>query len=201
MPQSTVRVPGGGNTYVVIGTDNYNIELLAEFTDTPGRLLGNFEDIIPIGYRHPLEIVTPYSQTSGTISLVFWEQWGEDGWVSGFMHNGSIIPGGPWLNDYNPGDASTLGLGKPIDLVQVMEAQRENPDYITVKKVELGADGSVARVKVYNKCVISDINVGSNRITQTLMTSQCTVTMKYTDYTVVRGSESGISTNAIGQNF
>jgi hypothetical protein len=193
MPQSRVRVPGGGNPYIVVGTGGYNIELLAEFSDTPGRPVGSFQSIQPIGYRYPIEIVTPYAQGAGTLTLRFWEEWGKDGWVSGFSRDGSIVEGGPWLNSWTAADGSSMDAGRPIDFVQVMEAQRKNGEHCIVKKVELGGDGEVARVKVYENCVITDVTSTSASVRNDTMDSQCTVTMQYTRYTVTTNANQILS--------
>ena len=73
--------------------------------------------------------------------------------------------------------------GYPVDLVEVLEAQRLNPDFIEVCKFEKGADGSIARVKNYHGCVITDIR-SDEQITNDKMDGKVTITMKYTHVTV-----------------
>ena len=191
MPKTHVRVLGGGNTYVKVGlNDLYTVEFLATLNDSPGRVKGGPVDIQGIGDKYPVEIATGYSQESGTLTLDVWQTWGRDGWVSAFMKtnpDGSMSDEiGLWnqFREKNNDNGSNNQLdGYPVDLVEVLEAQRLNPDFIEVCKFEKGADGSIAHVKNYHGCVITDIR-SDEQITNDKMDGKVTITMKYTHVTV-----------------
>lgn len=192
MPKTHVRVLGGGNTYVAIGLNGGTqvVEFLSNINDTPGRVQGQPEAIQGIGDKYPVEIATGYSQGMGTLVLSVWQTWGKDGWVSAFMTTG--LDGnmsdtlGIW-NEFMTRNANNGGNnqldGYPVDLVEVLEAQRMNPDFIEVRKFEKGADGNIARVKNYHGCVITDIQANENVNNQS-MTNTVTITMNYTHVTV-----------------
>lgn len=184
MAQSQVRVPGGGNTYLVAGSGNTKIEFLAEFSDTPGRPVGNVTQIIPIGNGYPQDIVTPYVQGMGTLTLTVWSQWGRDGWVSALEHT-----------DVFSGYTSQLGggTGVPVDLREVFEAQRQSSSgELNIVKVELGGDGNPVRAKKYIGCVISDISA-NEQIRQDVMEQKVTVTINYRHVEVVSADTYGSS--------
>ena len=191
MPVGNVRVLGGGNTYIKMGIAEANggiaqVVFLASVKDQPGRPVGNVTEIQPIGNRYPIEIPTPYAQGAGTLTLSVWQTWGKDGWVSAFMTRGtdgtlSQSGASPW-NGYASAHNATA-KSEPVDLVEVLDAQRKLSSNISVKKYELGADGSVARVKSYEGAVISDIDE-SETVQNNTMDNQVTITLKYTYVTV-----------------
>ena len=179
MPATHVMVPGGGNTYIQIGTSTgITLEFMSAFNDQPGKTVGQATDIQPIGSAYPIEIATPYAQASGTITLTVWKTWKDDGWVSAFMYQN-----GTDFGDENPwsGYASAHGqaIGKPCDLREVLDAQRQLSNNIVVKKVEKASDGNDYRVVKYEGAVITDIAPDGN-VKQDTMTSNCTITIKYT---------------------
>lgn len=184
MPNTHVRVLGGGNTYVHIGIGKGTVvEFLSEFTDTPGQAVGRVEPIQPIGSPYPIEIATPYAQGAGQITMRVWGTWGSDGWVSAFQYeNGVDHDDSPW-NGYQS-RLNTLD-GKPVDLKEVMEAQRKNGQFLTVKKFELGANGDVVRIKNYQGVVITNIQAGET-IRNDTMTDTCQITMQYTKMNVTQ---------------
>jgi hypothetical protein len=162
------------------------VVFLASVRDQPGRAVGNITPIHPIGNRYPVEIPTPYAQGAGTLTLSVWQTWGKDGWVSAFMTRGSggtLAQGGasPWTGYASAHNATTKS--EPVDLVEVLDAQRKLTNNITVKKYELGSNGSVARVKTYENAVITDIDAGEN-IQNSTMENQVTITLMYTYVTV-----------------
>lgn len=198
MPVTHVRVPGGGNTYIMMGLSGGKmVEFLSDFQDTAGRPNGNATEIQPIGHKYPVEIATPYSQKAGTLTLNVWETWGKDGWVSAFMYDTG-------QNAYNIGDSNypwkdyvspTSGVERlPVDLYEVLDAQRKLTEYITVKKVELGASGQPVRIKTYVNAVIVDIQ-DNELVDQTTMEKKCTITIMYTNkITTVAEQEGGTVT-------
>lgn len=201
-----VRVPGGGNTYfrvylnkeladdnltsyAVTGANNSTyLEFLAQYTDTPGTAVSQAQEIHPIGSPYPVEIATAYAQHAGTLQLQFWQQWGEDGWYSAFAG----IDDGKFYQDANNAESgfadSPYGFAKttlsnnpnmPVDLYQVLRAQRKNGGQIGVQKFELGGNGSLARIKTYWGAVITDIQQPENGISVSSMEVRCTVSIMY----------------------
>ena len=201
-----VRVPGGGNTYfkvylneslannnltsyAVNGANNSTyLEFLAQYTDTPGTAVSQAQEIHPIGSPYPVEIATAYAQHAGTLQLQFWQQWGEDGWYSAF----AAVNNGTFYKDANNAESgfadSPYGFAKatlsnephrPVDLYQVLRAQRKNGGQIGIQKFELGGDGSLARVKTYWGAVITDIQQPENGISVSSMEVRCTVSIMY----------------------
>lgn len=191
MLNTNVRVLGGGNTYVKMGLPGSGggiaqVVFLANVKDQPGRSVGTPVEIQPIGSRYPVEIPTPYAQGAGTLTLSVWQTWGKDGWVSAFMSRGSdgLLTEGsasPWSGYLSAHNSTTRN--EPVDLVEVLDAQRKLPGNIIVKKYELGASGDVARVKSYEGAVITDIDAGES-VQNDTMDNKVTITMKYRYVTV-----------------
>lgn len=179
MPVTHVRVLGGGNTYCMIGLNNgVKVGFNATVNDQPGRAVGQETEIQPIGSKYPIEIATPYAMGAGTLTISVYQTWGEDSWVSAFMYDNGQDFGdeNPWKG-YNT--AHGQETGRPVDLVEVMDAQRKLNHNIVVKTVELGADGTEARINTYQGCVISNIQQDNN-IRNDTMTGQGTITFRYT---------------------
>lgn len=181
MAVTKVRVPGGGNTFIemAFGSDQTTrVQFLARFNDTPGTAAGTVTPIHPIGYGYPIEIAAPYAQNMGTITLTVWARWGMDGWTSALKTTGL-------LDGYtsNHGHGGAEGNTYPVDLYEVLEAQRRKSNYVSVHKVELGGDGNVARIKSYQGAVITNISQPED-ITVTTMTVQTTITINYCYVTV-----------------
>lgn len=192
MARTHTRVVGGGNTYVEIGLNNtVKVEFLARIQDSPGRALSDPEQIHPIGSPYPIEIATAYGQQAGTITLTVWSTWGKDGWVSAFMTtdaNGQMQDDSGIWDRFKSDNSDNKGNqldGYPVDLYEVLRAQRLNDGYIQVKKIEKGADGSDFRIKSYQGCVITDINANED-VQPGTRTQQVTITMMYTHVTVVQ---------------
>ena len=182
MAVSTVRVPGGGNTFVTISAGNVkdkSIDLVSSFTDTPGAATAQPAQIHPIGYEHPMEIVTAYAQTAGTITLDIWAVWGQDAWVTPFEPMWQTITSGIYTNDAN------FDGKNPTNLIGVLQGQRAAGG-VTLKKWELAANGyDIARVRTYKNCVITDIQARET-VSNNSMPETVTVTIMYTHSTVSR---------------
>ena len=199
MPQSQVRVPGGGNTYVCIETTDKKIEFLANLRDQPGSIQGGPTPIQAIGDAYPREIVTGYSSGMGQLTLEVWQVWGKDGWVSAFQStnggenyiwgsaDGSSLNPGNMTNGNAHGAPSTSGY-EPIDIREVLALQRQQPESIKVMKVELGKDGNIARIKSYQNCVITGIDAGETVKNDTMPTT-ISITMNYTHFVVTKGAD------------
>ena len=201
MATTQVRVPGGGNTFMVMGTNTgVRVAFLANVNDTPGRSVGSPTPIHPVGSAYPVEIATPFAQGMGTLVLTVWAQWGTDGWVSAFA-NDKAKTDSPW-NKYSSKHGENLEgtkVGVPCDLREVLEAQREtlgDSGYLKVQKYERGRNGNVVRVKSYEKCVITDIDATDNVSVET-MEQRTRITMNYAYVTVVgsRGVDKSYDTS------
>ena len=175
MATTGIRVPGGGNTYLIMGDSHSRIELLANFTDSPGKALGRTTAIHPIGYKYPKEIATPYVQDYGTLTIVVWAEWGTDGWVSALRSTG-VFNG---FDSYMGGKQ-----GEPVDVCEVLRAQRQYGNELNVIKVELGRDGKAVRGRSYHGCVITDIDAKED-ITLDKMEQKVTITMQYCKSSIV----------------
>ena len=186
MATSIVRASGGGNTFLTIsangGTDE-DIQLVAEFNDTPGRVVSGPVSIHPIGYEHPMEIVTGYAQEAGSITVNVWAVWGKDAWVDPFAELWTAVDSTrAYVNSDNFID------GKPTNLMGVLQAQRANGSF-TLKKWELAANGhDIARVRVYENCVITDINAAET-VRNDSLESIVSMTIMYTHSIVSKTNE------------
>lgn len=177
MAKTQVRVVGGGNTYVTVGNGDSRVSFIAQLQDQPGRIAAQPVPIQGIGDRYPVEIATAYAQGAGTLTLTVWERWGKDGWISAF-ENDDIF------SNYTSEVAKGSGFASyPADLVEVLDAQRKNDSYISIKKVEKGADGNTIRIKSYNNAVITDIDASEN-VSNESMEKKVKITVMYTNITI-----------------
>ena len=192
MPNTHVRVVGGGNTLVYMGLEgNKTVEFLSQFQDNPGGSVGRAEAIQPVGAKYPIEIATPYAQGAGTLTIEVWGTWGSDGWVSAFQYrSGGDHDDSPWKGYQSEGNLLTEG--QPVDLYEVLDAQRKlGPDkYIKVYKVEMGQNGEPYRVKSYEGAVITDIQAGET-VRNDTMTQTCRITMMYTRMKITNANDIG----------
>lgn len=186
MPKTHVRVLGGGNTYVCIGLGKAKkVEFLSQLTDTPGTVIGRTTPIQGIGDAYPVEIATGYAQGAGSLTLRVWQTWEKDGWVSAFMSDDGT-DGGIWdqfMNNNATFKYRDNDHHYPVDIYEVLTAQRMNTEYISVQKIEKGANGQTARIKSYEGCVITDISAAED-ITNDKMDNIITITMAYTKVNV-----------------
>jgi len=191
MGTTNVRVPGGGNTYIKMGLgEGVNVEFLASFRDQPGGAVGRVTPIQPIGSPYPIEIATPYAQDAGQITITVWSTWGKDGWVSAFMRRsatGELTDNqdgkSPWANYTSKYNKDSIH--EPVDLREVLEAQRQSDQPLVVEKIELGKNGQPVRSKKYQNCVITNIDAGDN-VDISTMTQQVTITIMYTNIVVTK---------------
>lgn len=177
MANTQVRVVGGGNTYVTVGSGNTKVAFIAQLRDQPGQVVGNPTPIQGIGDKYPVEIATGYAQGAGTLTLTVWERWGKDGWISAFENSGIF-------NNYTSSAGKGSSFSKyPADLVEVLEAQRQSNTALVIKKVEKGADGKTIRIKNYQNPVITNIDA-SETVQNNTMDKQITITVMYTNITI-----------------
>lgn len=148
MPDSQVRVAGGGNTFIAIGDEGGStkpMRFMAQATDTPGTAVTSAVDIIPVGSFCPVEIVPPVVQGSGTIRCRVWQLWGKEG-IATALENTNVLGG--------PTEANRL-----VNIYEVFEAQRKAGNRILVKKFERagsGASDDLWRVITYEGAVITN---------------------------------------------
>ena len=177
MATTQVRVVGGGNTYVTVGSGDNRVSFIAQLQDRPGQIVGSPTPIQGIGDRYPVEIATGYAQGAGTLTLTVWERWGKDGWISAFESAGIF-------DNYTSSAGKGSSFSKyPADLVEVLEAQRQSNTALVIKKVEKGADGKTIRIKNYQNPVITDIDA-NEVVTKEKMDKQITITVMYTNITI-----------------
>lgn len=196
MSQTQTRVPGGGNTYIRMGlTSTIKLEFLANYNDSPGKAVAQPEEIQPIGSPYPKEIATAYAQAAGTLTLKVWNTWGKDGWVSALMSSsddGSLTDTTGIWDAFVSSSSTSKGNqldGYPVDVKEVLEAQRMNSDSITVQKIEKNAAGDDFRIKNYVGAVITDIDATENVNNSSMpRDTQVTITIKYTNVQVVSAS-------------
>lgn len=188
MSESIVRVPGGGNTFVSLSVNagaDKDIQLVSSFQDQPGRVVGTGPvEIHPIGYEHPMEIVTGYAVGAGMITMNVWAVWGQDAWVAPFEELWNAVDTNRYTNRQNfDGKAPTTLMG-------VLQAQRAAGSFV-IRKYELAANGTkVARVRQYHNCVITDIQAGET-VANDSMPQPVTITVMYTHSTVTSSNRTG----------
>ena len=174
MAATNVRVVGGGNTLVVVGSGEDAVKFISQLQDNPGRANANPVAIQGIGDKYPVEIATAYAQKEGTLTLTVWERWGVDGWTSLFEDSGIFDN---YTSDMN--SASKY----PVDLVEVLDAQRKSNTDLKIRKIERGADGNTVRVKTYLNPVITDIDA-SESVRNEDMVKTVKITVMYTNIQV-----------------
>lgn len=149
MPDSKVRVAGGGNTFIAIGDEGGSttpMKFMAQATDSPGTAITQAVDIIPVGSMYPEEIVPPVVQGSGTLQCRVWQLWGQEA-IATALENTNVLGG--------PTNANSL-----VNIYEVFEAQRQAGNRILVKKFERAGSGetdNLWRVITYDGAVITNV--------------------------------------------
>jgi hypothetical protein len=132
MPESKVRVGGSGLT--VFSWGNQTLAYLQTIQDTAPTPVAAAVAVQSITDETPSEIVTARAVGAGTLRLTFYELWNEAVWQS--------LPG--FDNAYN--------------LLDVLKAQLVLGS-ISCRKIIKTPNGGL-RVKVYQNCMITDIDDG-----------------------------------------
>ena len=162
--KTQVRVVGSGFT-----TFEYHGQPIAfcESVEDSGQRafsdLGQpYQFIHPLGYRHPVEIATSRVLAGGTLVLTIRELWNQPVW---------------W---------QLAGLAGTLNIVDIFEKLAENPQYVTARAVIYPPDGSKPRGKIYQNCVIVDINDGDTVTVGALAVTKG-ITLAYTHTTDLSG--------------
>lgn len=175
MPDSKVRLLGGGNTYIAAGDQGgatKPMEFLARAEDRPGTATTSAKDITPVGYKRPAEVVPPQVQSSGTLTCTVWQLWGYEAIATAFANTST-------LGDQT--DVNTL-----VNLYEIFDAQRKAGNNILIKKFERagnGANDNAWRVKTYENAVITNV-VQSETFDSNAMDNQVQIEVKYTHITL-----------------
>lgn len=164
MPNTQVRVVGSGFT-----TFEYNgkpIAFIEGIEDSGQRAFSDmgqaYQMIHPLGYRHPVEVATSRVLAGGTLILTIRELWNNAVWEQ--------------LN----------GLAGTNNIVDIFEKLAENPQYVTCKTVIYPPGGQKPRGKIYQNCVVVDINDGDT-ITVGALAVTKGITVAYTHTTDLSG--------------
>lgn len=144
MPNTQVRVVGSGYS-----TFNYNgqpIAFLEGVEDSGQRAFSDvgqgYQFIHPLNdqngrtQRTPIEIATSRVLTGGTLMLTIRELWNKAIWEH------------------------LAGLAGTNNIVEIFELMSQNPQYVTCQQVIKPPGGGRWRGKVYNNCLVVDINDG-----------------------------------------
>lgn len=130
MPQTKVRVVGSG--FTTLQYNGQNIAFLDSFQDS-GQIAaggGGVEAIIPLGSRHPVEIVTSRVLGAGTITANITELWNQPVWYQ------------------------LQGLAGRRTLIDVWEALAASNATVTCRMV-IRPPNAPPRGKVYHGCVVT----------------------------------------------
>lgn len=159
MPQTKVRVAGSGFT-----TFNYRgqpIAFLDTIQDSGQSAFGGsgVEGIIPIGAKHPVEVVTSRVLDFGRLTLSIRELWNEPVWYQ---------------------LAGLRGVGESI--TDVWQALAADPSAVSCQMIVKPPASNVWRGKTYHNCVVTDIADGETVTVGALSISK-TIVIAYTHKT------------------
>ena len=139
MPQTKVRNVGSGFT-----TFNYRgqpIAFLDSMQDGGQRPLGGprgpIDGVIPIGAKHPVELVASRVLNYGVLTVTIRELWNEPVWYQ---------------------LAGLRGVGESI--VDVWNALARDPAAVTCQKIIMPPGSSVWRGLTYHNCIVTDVDDG-----------------------------------------
>lgn len=158
MPATRVRVAGSG--FTSLQYNGKDIAFLDSFTDSGQRSIGvGSEAVIPLGARHPVEIVTGRVLDSGVIAATIRELWNEPVW---------------W---------QLQGLAGTYNIVDLWEALANSSASVTCQML-IRPPGGQVRGKVFHGCVVTAIDNGENVQVGTLSVSRA-IQIAYTHSTPV----------------
>lgn len=132
MPETRVRVVGSG--FTTLQYNGQNIAFLDSFQDSGQRAAqgAGTEAIIPLGARHPVEIVTSRVLGPGTITANITELWNQPVWYQ------------------------LAGLAGRRTLIDVWEALAESGATVTCRMV-INPPNGPPRGKIYHNAVVTEI--------------------------------------------
>lgn len=160
MPNTNVRVVGSGFT-----TFTYAGKVLAwceQVTDSGQAPLTRPERIIPLGARHPVEIVTGRVVDVGILQLTMRETWNTPVWYQ-------------------------LGLTGANTIVDVYERLAEQPNFVSCQMIIRPPNSNVVRGKIYHNCVVTAID-DSESIAVGALSVPRGITVHYTHTTPVNAT-------------
>ena len=153
------RARNVGSNFTTFQYDGQTIAYLQSVEDSGQLAIAQAAAVQPLGYRHPVEIVTPRAVQAGTLTLVITELWHQEVWEQ------------------------MSGLAGTKDIVAVFEKLASQPNYVTCQKIITPPDGK-RYGKIYHRCVISDITDG-DQVSLEKLTNQKTITVMYTHTTQI----------------
>jgi hypothetical protein len=169
MPNTQVRVVGSGFT-----SFNYNhkpIAFLEGVEDSGQRAFSDmgqgYQFIHPLNMgdgttaRHPVEIATSRVLAGGTLQLTIRELWNSTVWNQ------------------------LAGLAGTNNIVDIFEQLAKNPQYVTCTQIIKPPGTNFVRGKIYNNCVVVDINDGDT-ITIGALAVTKGITVAYTHSTLFK---------------
>lgn len=130
---STVgQVRNVGSSYTTFQYAGKNIAFLEEVRDSGQAPVAAAEFIHPLGYEHPVDIVTPRALGGGSLQLSVKELWNGEVWEQ--------LP----------------GLTGAKTIIEIFRRLARTPNYVTCTKIITPPSGR-RYGKVYHRCVITGI--------------------------------------------
>ena len=159
MPQTRVRNVGSG--YTTFNYRGQTIAFLDGFIDTGQKPIGGArgsgtEGVIPLGAKHPVEIVTSRVLDFGTLVMTIRELWNEPVWYQ---------------------LAGLRGVGESI--TDVWEALSRDPSAVTCQKIVMPPGSSVWRGLTYHNCTVIDVDDREEVAINSITTAK-NITVAYT---------------------
>lgn len=146
-----------GSNYTTLRYAGQNIAYLEAVQDMGQRPVNTVQSVHPLGYRHPIEFVTPRAVQYGTLVLTIRELWNEEIWEQ------------------------MAGLSGTKDIVEVFERLAQQQNYVTCSKIITPPNGQKYG-KTYHRCTITDIDDGETFDITTLSVPK-RITVAYTHTT------------------
>lgn len=160
MTTNTVgRVRNVGSNYTTFQYSGRTIAFLEAFNDSGQDPVVGPQFIHPLGFTHPVDIVTPRALNGGTLTLTIRELWNEEVWEQ------------------------LQGLTGAKTIVDIFNRLARTPNYVTCAKI-INPPSGRRYGKVYHKCVITGITDGEN-VTLASLSVPKTITVAYTHTTVL----------------
>jgi hypothetical protein len=126
-----------GSNYTTFRYAGKNIAYLEQVADSGVRPTVAPQAVHPLGYRHPIEIVTPRFHDIGTLTLSVREIWHEEVWEQ------------------------MAGLAGTHDIVEVFDRLAAMDNYVTCTKIITPPYGKKYG-KTYHRCVVVGIPDGES---------------------------------------
>lgn len=133
------------------------IAYLEIVNDSGQQLVAPPQFVQPLGSPHPIEIVSARAIGGGTLTLSIRELWHQEVWQQ------------------------LAGLAGSTDILQVVNALANQPNYVTCTKIITPPDGRKYG-KTYHRCTITDIPDGETITIDTLSVTK-NITVAYTHTT------------------